>query len=88
MASWALVLSNRSMTLIVLCLGVVVVVGSVGCDDDNVTSHRPSEEFRWPVRISSLEVLKIFNASFVKSAEQPTSHSCPMDRREALLRAG
>ena len=77
------------MTLTEVCLGVVVVEGGVGgCDDDKCTSHRPSEEFRWPVRISSLDLLKIFNASLVNNAEQPTSHNCPMDRREALFRAG
>ena len=75
--------------MILMELGVDSVgIGGVCCDDVNFTSHRPSEGFRWPVRIMSLEALKTFNASFVNKAEQPTSHSCPIDKREALLRLG
>ena len=87
MASSAFVLSNGMMIWTESGVGAVVV-GGVCCDYVNVISQRPSEGFWWPVRITFLEALKIFNASFVNKAEQPTSHSCPMDNREVLLRLG
>ena len=67
-------------------LGAVVVGGD--CNDEIFTSQRPSDGFQWSVRMRSLEVLNTFNASFVNKAEQPTSHNCPMETRDALLMAG
>ena len=53
-----------------------------------VKSQGPSYIFLIPLRTGVLYKLKMVTSFFVKSVEQLESHSCPIERRLALLRSG
>ena len=67
---------------------MVVVGGGSGCEVSNMKSHKPSGVFLVPLSTGVLSELKMVTSFFVKSVEQLESHSCPIERRLALLRSG
>ena len=69
--------------------GVVFEMGDdSGSSDVIVTYQRPSDIFLIPLSTGVLSELKIGMSLFLKSAEKPELHSCPIESRMNIFRFG